>query len=80
MKLVARKLSPGDDDDNVLRIDVRRNCVLKDALREEKNKKFNTHKHLKVGLLWHTAHAVNIHNAHAGWVVKATSTSQKTQK
>ena len=52
MELITRNLSPGDDDDNVLRIDIRRNFVLKDALREGRKKKFSTHKHLKVGLLY----------------------------
>ena len=51
MELVARKLSPRDDDDNILHIDIRRDFVLKDALHEGRKRKFNTNKQLEVSLL-----------------------------
>ena len=36
--------------EDVLEIDVRRNFILQDALREGRKKKFSTHKLLKVNL------------------------------
>ena len=47
MELVTKELSPKDDDDG-LYIDIRRNFVLQDALREGRKKKFTSGKHLKV--------------------------------
>lgn len=49
MELIARDLSTGPGDD-LLCIDIRRDHVVKDALREGQKKKFCTQKHLNVGL------------------------------
>ena len=52
MKLVTDKLYPDPpddiDDDDYLRIYIRRDFLLKDAIREGKKKKFTTHKRIKV--------------------------------
>lgn len=48
-----------------LAIDVRRECVLEDAIREGKKKKFNCHKCLKVRCWYKTHYTYNLCSSHA---------------
>ncbi len=47
MKLITKELCP--EDEAVLHINVRRNYVVQDALREGRKNKFTAMKNLKVG-------------------------------
>ena len=51
IQLLEKQLPPEVHEGSVLAIDIRRDFVLQDALREGRKAKFTTEKHLRVSML-----------------------------
>ena len=64
---ILKSLEPKSiDPEDKLSIDVRRECVLEDAIREGKKRKFNCHKYLKVLYLGFSISLLCKHSIHLG--------------